>query len=61
LFLFDTTVRINCFWILFQKTSDFIDVVFLTLAAFHNLRLLLTIVNLLGAVLAPTPRYFPHS
>jgi len=41
LFYFDTIVRLNCFWILFQKTSDFTDVDFLAQAAFRNLRSLL--------------------
>lgn len=45
--------RLNCFWILFQKTSDFTDIAFLARAAFRNLRSLLTIVNLFGAVFAP--------
>jgi hypothetical protein len=44
--------RLTCFWTLFQKTSDFMDVAFLVRAADRNLRSLLTIVNFFGAVLA---------
>ncbi len=44
--------RFNCFWRLSQKTPDFIAVALLARAASRSLRSLLTIDNLLGAVLA---------
>ena len=49
---FTVFFRFNCFWRLSQKISDFTAVAFLARAASRSLRSLLTIDNLLGAVLA---------
>lgn len=49
---FGAFFRLNRFWTLSQKSSDFIAVAFLTWAALRNLRSLLTMVNPFGAVLA---------